>query len=130
MLAYSPLSWCRYNINSTRNLALRLNHMTYSLLYSNEHEDHTARQQSFEARENVTNFVSVCFVPLSTHNVFYAPKELWEAYSNRTVSPSVSPSLPLRVRCISPIFFEVGFPNLVCVCILGWRSVAYHFRTL
>ena len=54
---------------------------------------------------------------------FYAPKELWEAYSNRTVRPSV----PLRVRCISPIFFEVGIPNLVCGCILGWRSVAYHF---
>ena len=26
-----------------------------------------------------------------------------------------------------PIFFEVGIPNLVCGCILGWRSVAYHF---
>ena len=60
------------------------------------------------------------------HNtvVFMPPKELWEAYSNRTVRPSV----PLRVRCISPIFFEVGIPNLVCGCILGWRSVAYHFR--
>ena len=55
---------------------------------------------------------------------FMPPKELWEAYSNRTVRPSV----PLRVRCISPIFFEVGIPNLVCGCILGWRSVAYHFR--
>ena len=52
------------------------------------------------------------------------PKELKEAYSNRTVRPSV----PLRVRCISPIFFEVGIPNLVCGCILGWRSVVYHFR--
>ena len=51
------------------------------------------------------------------------PKELWEAYSNRTVHPSV----PLRVQCISPIFFEVGIPNLVCGCILEWRSVAYHF---
>ena len=51
------------------------------------------------------------------------PKELWEAYSNRTVRPSV----PLRVRCLSPIFFEVGIPNLVCGCILGWQSVAYHF---
>ena len=56
------------------------------------------------------------------------PKELWEAYSNRTVRPSVSPSVLLRVRCISHIFFEVGIPNLVCGCILGWRSVAYHFR--
>ena len=52
------------------------------------------------------------------------PKELWEVYSNRTVRLSV----PLRVRCISPTFFEVGIPNLVCGCILGWRSVAYHFR--
>ena len=52
------------------------------------------------------------------------PKELWEAYSNGTVRPSV----PLRVRCISPIFFEVGIPNLVCGCILVWQSVAYHFR--
>ena len=37
------------------------------------------------------------------------------------------PSVPLCVRCISPIFFEVGIPNLVCGCILGWQSVAYHF---
>ena len=28
---------------------------------------------------------------------------------------------------ISPIFFEVGIPNLMCGCILGWQSVAYHF---
>ena len=41
----------------------------------------------------------------------YAPKELWEAYSNRTVPPSV----PLRIRCISPTFFEVGIPNLIGV---------------
>ena len=25
------------------------------------------------------------------------------------------------------MFFEVGIPNLVCKCILGWRSVMYHF---
>ena len=37
------------------------------------------------------------------------------------------PSVPLRVWCISPIFFEVGIPNLVCGCIFGWRSVAFHF---
>ena len=62
------------------------------------------------------------------------PKELWEAYSNRTVRPSVSPSVRpsvrpsrFRVRSISPIFFGVGIPNLVCLYILGWRSVAYHF---
>ena len=28
---------------------------------------------------------------------------------------------------MSPIFFEVGIPNLVFECIFGWRSVAYHF---
>ena len=31
-------------------------------------------------------------------------------------------------RSISPIIFEIGIPNLVCGYILGWRSVAYHFR--
>ena len=40
---------------------------------------------------------------------------------------SVRPSAPLRVRCISPIFFEVGISNLVCGCIFGWPSVAYQF---
>ena len=55
------------------------------------------------------------------------PKELWEVYSNRTVRPSVCPSR-FRVRSISPLFFEVGIPNLVCGYILGWGSVAYHFR--
>ena len=55
------------------------------------------------------------------------PKELWEAYSNRTVRPSVCPSR-FRVRSISPIFFEVGIPNLVCGYILGTGSVAYHIR--
>ena len=44
-----------------------------------------------------------------------------------SVRPSVRPSR-FRVRSISPIFFEVGIPNLVCGYILGWRSVAYHFR--
>ena len=109
--------------------------------------------------------------------IFMPQKELWEAYSNRTVRPTlcpvhisyivwgrnskfgvwmhlgmtdcrvtfsghydldlwlsfysnhnVRPSVPLRARCISPIFFEVGIPNLMCGCILGWRTVAYHFR--
>ena len=66
------------------------------------------------------------------------PKELWEAYSNRTVRPSVSQSVRqsvhpsvrpsrLRVQSIIPIFFDIGIPNLVCGYILGWRSVAYHF---
>ena len=45
----------------------------------------------------------------------------------QSVRPSVRPSR-FRVRSISPLFFEVGIPNLVCGYILGWWSVAYHFR--
>ena len=26
------------------------------------------------------------------------------------------------------MLFEAGIPNSVCVCILGWLSVLYHFR--
>ena len=26
------------------------------------------------------------------------------------------------------MLFEIGIPNSVCVCILGWRSVSYHFQ--
>ena len=26
-----------------------------------------------------------------------------------------------------PIFYEIGIPNLVCKCFLGWQSVTYHF---
>ena len=59
---------------------------------------------------------------ISMPSLFMAPKELWEAYSNRTVRPS-----RFRVRSISPIFFELGIPNLVCGYILRWQSVAYHF---
>ena len=43
------------------------------------------------------------------------------------ITLSVRPSVTLFVRCISPIFFEVRIPNLMCGCILGWRSVVYHF---
>ena len=63
------------------------------------------------------------------------PKELWEAYSNRTVRQSVRVSVRVsvrpsrfRVRSISPIFFEVGIPNFMRGYILGWGSVVYHFR--
>ena len=44
------------------------------------------------------------------------------------ITMSVRPSVPLCIRCISLIFFEVGIPNLMCGCILGWGSVAYNFR--
>ena len=53
-------------------------------------------------------------------------KEVWEAYSNHTVGLSVA----LCVPCISPLFFEVGIPNLVCGCILGWRSVWFCFGVI
>ena len=67
----------------------------------------------------------------TTPHIFMPPKELWEAYSNRTIRPSVHPSVRpshFSVRSISPIFFELGIPNLVCGYILGWQSVAYHFQ--
>ena len=32
------------------------------------------------------------------------------------------------VRSISLIFFEVGIPNLVCICILAWWSLTYFFQ--
>ena len=55
------------------------------------------------------------------------PKELWEAYSNRTVSPSVRPAFVSGPYLLYS--FEIGIPNLVCGYILGWQqSVAYHFR--
>ena len=66
-------------------------------------------------------------LPPLNATIFMPPKELWEAYSNHTVRPSVCPTR-FRVRSIYPIFFEVGIPNFVCGYILGWRSVAYHFR--
>ena len=44
------------------------------------------------------------------------------------IALSVRPSVPLRVRFISPLFFEVGIPILVCGYILGWQNVAYPFR--
>ena len=34
------------------------------------------------------------------------------------------------VRSISLILFEIGIPNLVCGCILGWWSVMYHLLVI
>ena len=31
------------------------------------------------------------------------------------------------VRSISLIFFRVGIPYFVCICILGWSNVTNHF---
>ena len=44
---------------------------------------------------------------------------------------TLTSDLVLRIFCvrsISLIFFEVGIPNLVCICIMGWWSLAYYFR--
>ena len=42
--------------------------------------------------------------------------DLWPSFKNYCV------------RSISHIFFEVGISNLVCECIMGWRSVTYLFQ--
>ena len=42
--------------------------------------------------------------------------DLWPCFKNYCV-----PNIFL-------IFFEVGIPNLVCECIMGWWSVTYHFQ--
>ena len=34
----------------------------------------------------------------------------------------------VRVPNKSLILFKMGISNLVCRCILGWRSVMYHLR--
>ena len=39
---------------------------------------------------------------------------------------TLSSDLVTRIG-ITLIFFEVGIPNLLCGCFLGWPSVAYHF---
>ena len=45
----------------------------------------------FQAQRK-TSMTSFTLINVKCH--FYAPKELWEAYSNHTVRPSVCPSLP------------------------------------
>ena len=47
------------------------------------------------------------------------------------VTVTLTSDLVLRIfgiRSIYLIFFEVGIPNLVCICILGWWSLTYYFR--
>ena len=111
----------------------------------------SAKQPSYLSKErqiSIVNGYLACYCELNTSRsleqhcllwIFMPPKELWEAYSNRTVRPSVRQSVHqsvrpsvrpsrFRVRSISHILFEEGIPNLVCGYILGWRSVGYHFR--
>ena len=71
-------------------------------------------------------FVIVVF-PDHTHFFFMPPKELWEAYSNRTVRPFVRPSVRPAFVSGPYLLYSLGIPNLVSGYILGWRSVAYHF---
>ena len=40
---------------------------------------------------------------------------------------NLTSDLVYRNWCISPIFFEIGIPNLVCKCILGCLSVTNHY---
>ena len=44
-----------------------------------------------------------------------------------TVTLNLTSDIVSRNWCISPIFFEIGIPNLVCKCILGCLSVTNHF---
>ena len=43
-----------------------------------------------------------------------------------TVTLNLTSDLVSRNWCISPIFFKIGIPNLVCKCILGCLSVTNH----
>ena len=44
-----------------------------------------------------------------------------------TVTLNLTSDLVSRKWCISPIFFEIGIPNLVCKCIFGCLNVTNHF---
>ena len=50
----------------------------------------------------------------------------WDDEVSRTIM-NLTSDLVYRNWCISPIFFEIGIPNLVCKCILGCLSVTNHF---
>ena len=56
------------------------------------------------AKCEISTYVIVCYnitSHLSEGNFFMPPKELWEAYSNRTVRPSVRPCVR---TCVRPAF--------------------------
>ena len=58
--------------------------------------------------------------------------EMTECHILFPVTVTLTSDLVLRIIVIGAyiylIFFESGVPNLVCICILGWGSVTYHFR--
>ena len=45
------------------------------------------------------------------------------------VTVTLTSDLVLRIFVFGAyvIFFEVGIPNLECICILGWWSLTYYF---
>ena len=45
---------------------------------------------------------------------------------------TLTSDLVLELSCLEifSILFELGIPNLVCGCILGWQSVMYQFCDL
>ena len=53
-----------------------------------------------------------CLVPFTGHYDL----DLWPSFNNNCV------------RSLSLFIFEIGIPNLVCECILGWWSVLYHLQ--
>ena len=55
--------------------------------------------------------------------------EMMECHLPFQVTVTLTSDLVFRycVRSKSLIFFEVGIPNLMCICILAWRNVTYHF---
>ena len=72
------------------------------------------------AHTEYLNMIEV-YSPLGIYVMFLCPQRNFGRHIviALSVRVSVRVSVPLRVRCISPIFFEVGIPNLVCGCILG-----------
>ena len=60
--------------------------------------------------------------------------QIWCVYAfldDRVVHTIFTTDLVLRNIVsgkISLILFEEDIPNLVCVCIFGWRSVTYYFQ--
>ena len=54
---------------------------------------------------------------------------MMEFYIPFWVTVTLTSDLVLRIIVFIAylLYFEVGIPNLVCICILGWLSVTYHF---
>ena len=52
-------------------------------------------------------------------------------YLQVTVTLNLTSDLVFRLNVSGAyllLLFKVGIPNLVCECILGWRSVQFHFQ--